>query len=146
MLPEEIPRLLGPLERDEVDYVQGSRYLEGGQAPNLPLFRRIMIRLFTCVVNLATGSRGTDITCGFRAYGTGILDHPEIDIRQGWLRRYEMEYYLHYKVLKLGYRVKEVPVSMVYPADGKNYSKIKPFVGWWSMIRPWVFLLLRLKK
>jgi len=146
MLPEEIGRLVEPIIHDRADYVQGSRYLEGGRSPNLPLFRRLAIRLFTAMVNLAVGFRGTDITCGFRAYRLDIFDRPELGIDQAWLGRYEMEYYIHYKVLKLGYRVVEVPVSMVYPPEKKNYSKIKPFVGWWSMIRPWVFLILRIKK
>jgi dolichol-phosphate mannosyltransferase len=75
-----------------------------------------------------------------------LFDDPAIDIDQVWLGRYEMEYYIHYKVLKLGYRLVEAPVSMVYPAERKNYSKIKPFVGWWSMIRPWIFLILKLRK
>jgi len=146
MLPEEIPRLTQPLLAGEADYIQGSRNLEGGESPNLPLFRRVMIKLFTLFVNLAIGVRGTDITCGFRAYRLDIMDHPQVDITQEWLGRYEMEYYIHYKVVKLGYRLKEVPVSMVYPEEGKNYSKIKPFTGWWSMIRPWVFLILRIKR
>ena len=145
MLPEEIPRLVAPIVNGEADYVQGSRYLEGGKSPNLPLFRRVMIKLFTMMVNLATGWRGTDITCGFRAYRLDILEQPDIDLTQDWLGRYEMEYYIHYKVLRHGLRIVEVPVSMVYPTEG-TYSKIKPFSGWWSMIRPWIFLTLRLKK
>lgn len=146
MLPEEIPRLVNPIRDGKADYVQGSRYLEGGRSPNLPLFRKLAIRLFTAIVNLAVRFKGTDITCGFRAYRLDLFDHPEIDINQDWLGRYEMEYYIHYKVLKLGFRVMEAPITMAYPPSGKNYSKIKPFVGWWSMIRPWVFLILRLKK
>ncbi|MCK4632823.1 MAG: glycosyltransferase family 2 protein [candidate division Zixibacteria bacterium] len=146
MLPEEISRLTEPLRADRADYIQGSRYLKGGCSPNLPLFRRLTIKLFTMIVNLVLGWRGTDVTCGFRAYRLSILDDPRIDITQDWLGRYEMEYYLHYKASKCGYRVMEVPVSMVYPEDGQNYSKIKPFVGWWSMIRPWIFLTLGLKK
>ncbi|MEA3296743.1 MAG: glycosyltransferase family 2 protein [candidate division Zixibacteria bacterium] len=146
MQPNEIPRLVQPIIDGKADYVQGSRYLKGGYSPNLPLFRKATIKLFTTLVNIATGFRGTDITCGFRAYRLDLFDHPEINIDQGWLSKYEMEYYIHYKVLKLGYNVVEIPVSMVYPADKKNYSKIKPFVGWWSMIRPWVFLLLRIRK
>ena len=146
MKPNEIPRLLKPILDGKADYVQGSRYLEGGCSPNLPLFRKITIRLFTAFVNFATGFRGTDITCGFRAYRLNLFDNPEINIDQDWLNEYEMEYYIHYKVLNLGYKVVEAPVSMIYPAEKVNYSKIKPFVGWWSMIRPWVFLLLRIKK
>ena len=146
MLPGEISRLLDPLVSDHADYVQGSRYLTGGASPNLPLFRKVAIRLFTTIVNVFLGFRGTDVTCGFRAYRLDIFDHPEIDISQDWLQRYELEYYLHYKVVSLKYRVLEVPVSMVYPKEGKNYSKIQPVVGWWSIIRPWIFLVLGLKK
>lgn len=146
MLPAEIPRLVTPLLEDRADYIQGSRNLEGGESPNLPLFRKVAIRIFTLMVNLLLGVRNTDVTCGFRAYRLSLFDNPAIILDQDWLNRYELEYYLHYKVLTGGYRFLEVPVSMVYPKEGQNYSKIRPFVGWWSMLRPWIFLLLRLKK
>jgi len=146
MLPEEIPRLIEPIKWNQADYIQGSRYLQGGVSPNLPLFRHLAIKLFTFFINIILGFKGTDITCGFRAYRLSILDNPEINIDQEWLGRYEMEYYLHYKTIKLGYKVVEVPVSMVYPDNQKDYSKIKPFIGWWSMIRPWIFLTLGIKK
>jgi dolichol-phosphate mannosyltransferase len=146
MLPEEIPRLLEPIRQGRADYVQGSRYLKGGQSPNLPLFRRIMIRWFTKFVSLTMRTKASDITCGFRAYRLTILDYPDIDIDQEWLERYEMEYYLHYKVLKHGVPMVEVPVSMVYPESRRDYSKIRPLTGWWSMVRPWIFLILGLRK
>ncbi len=146
MLPEEIPRLVTPLLENRADYVQGSRNLQGGQSPNLPLFRKVAIRAFTLIVNIMLRVRNTDVTCGFRAYRLDIFDNPSIKLDQDWLNRYELEYYLHYKVLTGGYRFIEVPVSMVYPKGDQNYSKIKPFVGWWSMLRPWVFLMLRIKK
>ena len=146
MLPEEIGRLVKPIVEGRADYVQGSRYLEGGRSSNLPPFRHFAIKVFTVFANIVLGFIGTDITCGFRAYRIALLDDPAIDINQAWLNEYEMEYYFHYKVIKSGYRVVEVPVSMVYPEDGRKYSKIKPFVGWWSMIRPWVFLTLGIKK
>ena len=146
MLPEEIPRLLKPIESGQADYVQGSRYMSGGESKNLPAFRNIAIKLFTVITNIALGFNGTDITCGFRAYKTTIFDNPRLNIDQDWLGRYEMEYYIHYLTIKSGYKVTEVAVSMVYPSEKKNYSKIKPFTGWWSMIRPWVYLILRVKK
>lgn len=146
MLPEEIDRLVKAILSENYDYVQGSRYLFGGQAPNLPLFRKIMIRLFTALVNAATGFKGTDVTCGFRAYRLSLFDDARFRIDQAWLNKYEMEYYIHYHVLKGGYRIKEVPVSMVYPPEKKNYSKIKPLTGWWSMVRPWVYLVLKIRR
>ena len=146
MLPSEIDRLIKPITVDGFDYVQGSRYLPGGKSPNLPLFRRITIRLFTWIVRLFTGYKGSDVTCGFRAYRLSLFDDPRFNLDQTWLDKYEMEYYIHYHVLRGGYRVTDAPVSMVYPKEAKNYSKIKPFVGWWSMIRPWLFLILKLRK
>ena len=145
MLPAEIPRLTEPLLAGQADYVQGSRYLAGGRAPNLPLFRRVMIHLFTRLVNAVSDFRGTDVTCGFRAYRLSVLDLPGVNLEQLWLDHYEMEYYIHHHVLRARLRVVEVPISMVYPDGGKDYSKIRPFRGWWSMVRPWILLKLHLK-
>lgn len=145
MDPTEIPRLVQPLLNDECDYVQGSRYLEGGGWSNVPLFRHVMIKAFTWIVSVFTGFKGTDVTCGFRAYSLSLFRDPRINISQEWLNRYELEFYLHHQVIKLGYRITEAPVSMNYPADGRAYSKIRPFSGWWNMVRPWVFLTLRLR-
>jgi dolichol-phosphate mannosyltransferase len=146
MQPEEIPRLTQPLIENQADYVQGSRYLPGGRAPNLPFFRTVMIRLYTWLVWLLTGFRGTDVTCGFRAFRLDMFDDPAIDLNQSWLDRYELEYYLHYHALRGRHRVVEVPVSMVYPESKRDYSKIRPFIGWWSMVRPWLLLRLGLKR
>jgi len=112
----------------------------------LPLGRHLGIKAFTLATSLLLGKRHSDITCGFRAYRLAVVDDPEINIEQDWLGRYEMEYYLHWKAVKRGWRVVEAPVSMVYPESGRDYSKIRPLVGWWSMIRPWIYLTLRLKR
>jgi len=146
MQPCDIPKLLEPILTEDYDYVQGSRYLTEGRKDNLPLFRDIMIRIFTWLVSITTRFKGTDVTCGFRAYKLRIFDDPRVNIRQHWLDRYEVEYYIHYKVLTLKYRVREVPVGMIYPKEKRNYSKIKPFSGWWSMVKPWIFLPLKIKE
>ncbi len=146
MDPMEIPRLVQPLKSGQCDYVQGSRYLPGGRRENLPAFRHFMIKAFTWVVWGLTGFKGTDVTCGFRAYKLSLFRDPQINIGQDWLDRYELEYYIHYKVIKLGYRIQEVPVSMNYPKDGRPCSQIKPFSGWWSMIKPWVLLSLHIRR
>lgn len=143
---DHVPRLIAPIRDSGFDYVQGSRYLKGGKSANMPRYRTLMIKAFTTIVNLFMGIKGSDVTCGFRAYRTDILTRAEININQDWLGRYEMEYYIHYKVLKAGLKFIEVPVSMIYPSGGQEYSKIKMGSGWWSMIRPWIFLILRLKK
>jgi dolichol-phosphate mannosyltransferase len=145
--PAEIPRLLEPIATEGVEYVQGSRYLDGGRYGNMPLYRLIATKVYPWVLSLILGTRLTDCTNGFRAYRTSIFDDPRIDIHQAWLDAYDLELYLHYKVHRLKHRTKEVPVSKIYIRErGRPYSKVKPITGWWSMLRPIVFLGLGLKR
>ncbi len=146
MQPDEIDRLVQPIVNENYDYVQGSRYLKGGNSPNLPLFRQIMITLFTKIVNLFSDYKGTDVTCGFRAYKLSLFNDSRLNIDQTWLDKYEMEFYIHYHVLAGNYKITEAPVSMIYPKEKRNYSKIRPFIGWWSMIRPWLYLTLKIRR
>jgi dolichol-phosphate mannosyltransferase len=142
--PEEIPHLLAALEAGD-DYIQGSRFMAGGASVNLPLARGLMIHAFTLMFRILTGFAGTDVTNGFRAYRLSLLDDPRIRVDQKWLDRYELEYYIHWKAITLGYRVREVAVSKTYPARSRNYSKIRPVVDWWHMVRPALLLALHLR-
>ena len=145
--PAQIPRLVEPIVEGDVDYVQGSRFLRGGSRPNLPLFRWVSIKLLSFLFRVYTFQSCTDLTNGFRAYKLSLFDDPRINIWQDWLDTYEYEYYVHWKVYTLGYKVKEVPVTKAYPAQKSvDYTKIKPITGWWRMLRPFVFLALRIKK
>jgi dolichol-phosphate mannosyltransferase len=142
--PEEIPNLLAGLDAG-YDYIQGSRFMAGGESVNLPLVRGLLIHAFTLMFRILTGFAGTDVTNGFRAYRLSLLDDPRVRIQQQWLDRYELEYYIHWKAITLGYRVREVPVSKTYPARMQNYSKIRPVIDWWHMVRPAVLLALNLR-
>jgi len=143
----QIPRLLEPILSGAADFVQGSRFLPGGNFGNTPAYRVVATRyvhpiLFSAVV----GKKLTETTNGFRAFRTCILKDPRIDWRQPWLDKYELEPYLLYKSIKLGYRHTEVPVSKIYPPRSEGYTKMKPITGWWSMLRPIAYLALGLKK
>lgn len=142
--PEEISVLLAKID-EGFDYVQGSRFMPGGTSVRLPRVRGILIHAFTLMFRVLTGFGGTDVTNGFRAYRLALLDHPRVRITQGWLDRYELEYYVHWKAITLGYRVVEVPVSKTYPARRTGYSKIRPIVDWWHMVRPALLLATRLR-
>lgn len=143
--PKEIPILLKPILKENFDYIQGSRYLEGGQAGNLPLARKLGIKAFTFLWSMLLRRRLTDVTNGFRAYKVSLFDDPTINIWQEWLSTYELEYYIHFWVLKLKYEFGEVPVSKIYPSR-KKYSKIRPFLDWWPIVKPLFYLLLRIRK
>jgi len=145
--PEEIPQLLQPILEGKADYVQGSRFTSGGSSHNLPLFRLFAIRFLSVVFRVYSGKKCTDLTNGFRSYRLSLFDDARINIWQEWLRTYEFEYYLHWKVHQCGYRVAEVPVTKTYPsAKHLPYTKVRPFSGWWKMLRPFIYLWLGIKE
>jgi dolichol-phosphate mannosyltransferase len=145
--PDEIHRLIDPITNDGHDFVQGSRYLQpGGTGGDMPLYRKIATRIHPWLMRRITGRRVTDTTNGFRAFRLALFDDPRIDIRQEWMDEYELEPYLLYKALVLGYRFAEVPVTKIYPAKSLGYTKMKPLTGWWSILKPLIYLGLRIRE
>ena len=49
-------------------------------------------------------------------------------------------------LVRAGYRVMEVPVTKTYPRHELGYTKMRPIIDWWSILRPVVYLGLGLKK
>ncbi|MBI3948967.1 MAG: glycosyltransferase family 2 protein [Acidobacteria bacterium] len=145
--PEEIPWLLKPILEEGYDLVQGSRYLKGGGHANMPLYRWMGTRLiYPLLFFLITGRFMSDATNGFRAFRMSLFRDPHINLWQEWLTQYEMEPYILYKAVTLGYKVKEVPVTKIYPQRGNDYTKMRPITGWWSILRPLVLLGLRIRR
>ena len=143
---EDIMKLKNAIE-EGFDFVQGSRYLTGGISGGMPAYRKIATRwIHPWLFSLITGRKITDSTNGFRAMKVSMMNDGRIDLNQGWLDRYELEPYLFYKAIILGFKVAEVPVSKIYPSKKEGYTKMKPLTGWWSILRPLVYLGLGIKK
>lgn len=145
--PGEIPRLVEPIIQGVADLVQGSRYLLGGHYHNMPLYRQGCSRLLhPWLFALVARQYISDTTNGFRALRLSVLDDPRINLRQSWLDQYELEPYLLIQAIRHGYVVREVPVTKIYPPAGKPYTKMRPILDWWSILRPIVLLGLGVKK
>ena len=144
--PQEIPRLLAPLEEDRADFVQGSRYLAGGGWKHMPFHRIWGIHAFSFLFSVFTMRKITDGTNGFRAFRASLLKDPRINLYQDWLEGYPLETYLFVQAIRLGYRVTEVPVTKTYPSSKKNYTKMKPLVDWWNYFKPVPYVSLGIKK
>lgn len=145
--PEEIPRLLDPIADGDADFVQGSRFLkENADFGPMPFYRKIATRIHPLLFSLVAGRRVTESTNGFRALRCSLLEDPALDLDQAWLDEYELEPYLYIRTIRLGYRTQEVPVTKVYPPRAQGQTKMKPITGWWSMLRPLVYLALRIRK
>lgn len=135
--PEEAGRLLAAIARG-ADFAQGSRWLPGGRTVNIPVFRRLGTTLYSLAFSLVSGRRMTDATNGFRAVRARVL--LAVNLGREWLDRYELEPYLLFKAVNLGFRVREVPVTKRYHADGRSWTRMRPLLDWWSIFRPLVLL------
>ena len=145
--PEEIPLLLDAVVDQGADLVQGSRWLKGkANFGPMPLYRRVATRLHPLLFTLAARRRVTDSTNGFRAVTVDLLRDDRIDLDQPWLDEYELEPYLYLRAIRIGRKVVEVPVTKIYPPKKLGQTKMKPGIGWWSILRPILFVGLGLKK
>lgn len=107
------------------DYVQGSRYLPGGEAENTPLERTIANRLIHApILSLAGRHIFTDTTNGFRGYSARYLTHPDVRPFRDEFEVYNLLFYLTVRAGQLGLKVGHVPVIRRYPHDGKVPTKI----------------------
>ncbi|MBI3556947.1 MAG: glycosyltransferase family 2 protein [Deltaproteobacteria bacterium] len=138
--PNEIPDLLCPIVREQAFFVQGSRFLKAGSRGHMPLYRKFATRLHPLLFSMCTGKYVTESTNGFRAFRAVLLRNPHIRLNQAWLDEYELEPYLYYKAITLGYKTSEVACTKIYPPKQIGYTKMKPITGWWSILRP-MFLL-----
>jgi dolichol-phosphate mannosyltransferase len=145
--PEEIPLLIEPITKGRADFVQGSRFLKKkANFGPMPLYRRIATRVHPWLFSLVAGHWVSESTNGFRAVSRKILEDPRIDLSQKWLAQYELEPYLYLKTVRLGYRTAEVPVTKIYPPKKLGQTKMPAITGWWSILRPLVYLGLRIKR
>ncbi len=145
--PKDILKLIKPILNNEADYVTASRFHKKAKIYHMPMARKLLIKLYTIIFKIIFPKyKGTDVTNGFRAYKIEIIKHRNINPFQSWLNKYELEYYILYKALENNFRFKEVPISKYYPKTKRNYSKITPFLDWFNILKPLVFLRLGIKK
>jgi dolichol-phosphate mannosyltransferase len=145
--PEEIPLLLDPIAEGRADFVQGSRFLQrAGDFGPMPAYRQIATRFHPVLFSMVARRWVTESTNGFRAVRTCVLADPRLDLSQTWLRQYELEPYLYLRTIQLGYRTEEVPVTKIYPPKHLGQTKMRPVTGWWSILRPLVYLGFGLRK
>lgn len=106
-------------------YAQASRFIRGGHSENTPFSRLLAIRLIHApLLSLAARHWFTDTTQGYRAYSREYLLDNRTQPFRPVFDRYELLAYLTVRASQLGYRVKEIPTSRVYPANEAIPTKI----------------------
>ncbi len=144
-VPSELGPALDTLLAERADYVQGSRWREGGRVEGPIGHRSFGTRLYSLVFSVLVFRRVTDATNGFRIFSTAILRDPRVRMDQEWLTSYDLEPYLLYKSIRLGYKTIEVPCTVVYHAK-EGYTKMRGLKDWWRLFRPAILLRAGVKR
>ena len=113
---ESIKDLIQPIIDDKADFTIGSRFVKKNSSNFKSSFlRRVGIRLISNVIFLFSKTRIYDTTSGFRAANKKAIAY--------FAENYPKEYpepVSDYELIKLGYKVAEVPVKMHEREAGKS--------------------------
>lgn len=143
---ESVPLFVEKLN-EGYDFIQGSRFITGGQAVNTPLIRYFAVRLLHApVISLAAGKWYTDTTNAYRGHSRRYLADRRVDIFRDIFSEYELLAYLSVRADQLGMKTCEIPVKREYPTGGKIPTKISSVRGNWVLLKTLFSNLLGLYK
>ncbi len=115
--PEYIPAMI---EKSKAGYdlVIGSRYVEGGDAPDFPLRRKILSGGANGFAKTLLNLKAHDVTAGFRCYQRHVLESLPLDsiLSNGYSFLVEMLFL----VQRAGFTVGEVPIIFLDRTRGKS--------------------------
>ncbi|MBI4578162.1 MAG: glycosyltransferase family 2 protein [Planctomycetes bacterium] len=116
--PSHIPAFVERARQDDADIISGSRYLENGGAQTAaPPDRRAINQTITDLLNEILRLDITDAFCGFKAHRVSSLARLHITVPG-----YGMPLQLWVQAARLGLRIREIPVSLIYNDPNRQFG------------------------
>lgn len=109
--PNDLPRLYAACHDEGFDVAVGSRYITGVNVVNWPIGRVLMSYFASAYVRTILGIALRDTTAGFVCYRRQVLE--TIDLNKIRFKGYAFQIEMKYSALRLGFKIKEVPVIFV---------------------------------
>lgn len=113
--PEDIPKLLEPILRNEADMVTCSRFMKPELTKNMPMIKKFGNYWFSKLVSDITGERFLDTQCGFRAYSREAM------LRLSLKGKFTYTQEVFIDLVEKGMRIKEVPCEVIYEKKRKSF-------------------------
>jgi len=142
--PDEIPRLIAPIESGEADFVNGSRYIERSKDDDTPKYRRVGQKVLDIATNISTGLKISDSQSGFRGFSKKAITYFKMK-ESGFAIESEMLF----DAAENGLKVVEVPISVRYDMGEATKNPISHGVKVLLIIikelilrKPLIFLIL----
>ena len=116
--PSDLPRLYAACHDEGYDVSVGSRYITGVNVVNWPIGRVLMSYYASAYVRTVLGISLRDTTAGFVCWSRKVLETIRLDdIR---FKGYAFQIEMKYTALRLGFKIKEVPVVFVNREQGTS--------------------------
>lgn len=115
--PEEIPRFLDEMKKNNPDFIIGSREVPRAIISNIPLWKRFISKLANIVFDLKAGSAIKDKTSGYRLYKKGALEKIMREVRS---KNFEFLMEMLIIAKRFGMNISEVPITFTYRVHGKS--------------------------
>jgi glycosyltransferase involved in cell wall biosynthesis len=122
--PDDIPRLLEPLDHGHGDIVVGSRFLDIRNP--IPFYRTIGQRVLNIATHAGSGLRCSDSQCGFRVLNRSA--YSTLELRETFLHGLAVECEMQFRAAEAGLRFAEVPIFVSYDEKARR-SPIKHGFG-----------------
>ncbi len=116
--PEEIPRLISLIEKGEAELVIGSRFLNDYTCPT---YRKFGIDVITWLYNFGCKQKITDGQSCLRAYWRGLFEAIRLEDKG-----FGFSTEVLIKARRLGYEIKEVPITCIYHDNWRLNSSMHP--------------------
>jgi dolichol-phosphate mannosyltransferase len=114
--PEDLVRLSDGVR--DCDLCIGSRYIDDGGVVNWPIWREALSRAANIYVRFVTKMPIKDTTAGFKCFKRNVLESIPLDHIHS--EGYSFQIEMHYKTLKKGFRIKEIPIIFVDRQHGMS--------------------------
>lgn len=116
---EDIGEILKPLQNNDADLVIGSRFIDNSTNSKIPKYRKLGIKTITNITKSVVDSDLTDSQSGFRGYNNKVLNQLMLSDRGMGISTEIL-----IKANKLGFRIKEVPIVVLYDGDTSTHNPI----------------------
>ncbi len=137
---KDIPRMIDVMKKMDVDFVNGSRYMEGIIRPLSSYWRYLGNKIFTTVTAMLINVKITDIACGYKLIRKELFE--KLTLKE---KRFGFETEIIIKSIRIARnKVVEVPVNY-FPrtiSEGKKLTNKDAILIFFKIIK---YGLLRLK-
>ncbi|WP_162261942.1 glycosyltransferase family 2 protein, partial [Legionella londiniensis] len=121
--PEHIPKLLFPLINNEADITLASPYHKDGLVKNVPKQRAVLSKWGNRLLAKGIGGQISTVTCVVRGFKREIVNQLEL-VNDGK----ELHLEIIQKAQMMGFRIMEIPASLIWKDKKRGRSKNKGFL------------------